>query len=726
MADRKEEALSSKEKSSSYRHYTTTMKFSPRIVASSLLVLLLRSASSWSSTAAASTTTQVLRRDNNDKRGLVILPGEAPVLTCNNPVMLSLSGTTVQATLTGIIATATDNTGVVSRDYTPKTVYTCASIGQSSLQVTATIADAANNKATCTVAVSVRDTGRPVANCKSAFTVQLNAAAGTATITANDINNGSTDNCDTSLTLSVSPAAFTCADVTTESPRLVTLTATDDAGNTATCTTPVTVQDMTPPTLTTCPVAPVSVLLSNAMVPAATLTVNPNVVTATDACGEVVTYSPATKSYGCVDVGTNPLVVTATDENGNVATCSAQVKVSENIAPIARCVADPIALTIGGTSPSITTAAVNNGSSDNCGVVELSLSKSTFTCADIGTNTVTLTVRDGSGNTGTCTVAVIVTDAQDPDVDCTDVTIPVGSAAGGAVTITVDQLLAENDEADDNCGVPPTVTLSRTNFGCANIPTPTVVTVTATDAAGNQNSCTSKVTMVDATGPTITACPDPTVTLGVATGTATLDASLYAATDNCVGSVVPSFPGGLLPSFTCADAGTTKDITVPFTDGINRSNCISTVTVVDATKPVLSCPTTGIFVVRNGDDDDTLTVPLTTVSATDNCNPVVKTTPDVLYNCANPTTARTQIVTATDASGNTATCTVSITIIGDVRVFAQAIVVCTFSSLHCLLGLLLSGCLLACFAGFVSCAALHLHRLGHGVAVGSLLPTTTN
>lgn len=61
-----------------------------------------------------------------------------------------------------------------------------------------------------------------------------------------------------------------------------------------------------------------------------------------------------------------------------------------------------------GASASITAASVNNGSSDNCGPVTLSVSKTTFACANIGANTVILTVTDASGNTSTCTAVVTV------------------------------------------------------------------------------------------------------------------------------------------------------------------------------------------------------------------------------------------------------------------------------------------------------------------------------
>ena len=57
----------------------------------------------------------------------------------------------------------------------------------------------------------------------------------------------------------------------------------------------------------------------------------------------------------------------------------------------------------------ITAADIDNNSTDNCSVASLSVSPDTFTCTEIGDNTVTLTVTDNSGNTATCTATVTVT-----------------------------------------------------------------------------------------------------------------------------------------------------------------------------------------------------------------------------------------------------------------------------------------------------------------------------
>lgn len=49
---------------------------------------------------------------------------------------------------------------------------------------------------------------------------------------------------------------------------------------------------------------------------------------------------------------------------------------------------------------------IDNGSSDNCGIVSYTTSPSELTTADVGFNTVTLTVADANGNASTCTCQV--------------------------------------------------------------------------------------------------------------------------------------------------------------------------------------------------------------------------------------------------------------------------------------------------------------------------------
>src|SRR6185295_13956790 len=52
---------------------------------------------------------------------------------------------------------------------------------------------------------------------------------------------------------------------------------------------------------------------------------------------------------------------------------------------------------------------VDGGSSDNCGIVERTLDRNTFSCCDVGTHSVTLTVKDAAGLSASCVATVVVT-----------------------------------------------------------------------------------------------------------------------------------------------------------------------------------------------------------------------------------------------------------------------------------------------------------------------------
>jgi hypothetical protein len=105
----------------------------------------------------------------------------------------------------------------------------------------------------------------------------------------------------------------------------------------------------------------------------------------------------------------NTVILTVTDNNMNTSTCSANVVVQDLVAPIANCQAVSVWLDgLGGATA--TALSVNNGSTDACGIYSYELIDSTFTCANIGNNTVTLTVTDVNNNSATCVHTVTVID----------------------------------------------------------------------------------------------------------------------------------------------------------------------------------------------------------------------------------------------------------------------------------------------------------------------------
>ncbi|MCB9302128.1 MAG: hypothetical protein H6566_15880 [Lewinellaceae bacterium] len=72
----------------------------------------------------------------------------------------------------------------------------------------------------------------------------------------------------------------------------------------------------------------------------------------------------------------------------------------------------------GSGSATLTAGAVDNGSSDACGIQSAVLSQQSFSCGDVGANTVTLTVTDVNGNTSPVRTTVTVEDNIAPVVLC--------------------------------------------------------------------------------------------------------------------------------------------------------------------------------------------------------------------------------------------------------------------------------------------------------------------
>ncbi len=231
-------------------------------------------------------------------------------------------------------------------------------------------------------------------------------ANGNATVTVADVDNGSNDANGVS-SLSISHENVSCSGLA----LISTLTATDPAGNIGTTSYSVTITDNIKPVITLTIPSSIDIEVGN-------LYFQPfGGVTITDNCGG---FFPILGGVGTVNsniVGVYPITYDYTDAAGNAADQVTRfVNVVDTIDPTATAIAGPIEINLNGVT-SITPQDVNDNSSDNYTQAQnlvLSLDKSSFTCADLGVNTVTLTVTDESNNSATATVVVNVIDDVAP------------------------------------------------------------------------------------------------------------------------------------------------------------------------------------------------------------------------------------------------------------------------------------------------------------------------
>ncbi len=463
--------------------------------------------------------------------------------------------------------------------------------------------DAMGNMEECMQTFTVIDTEPPVMVCQD-ITVQIDNS-GSVTVNPADLDGGSTANCGSGIAFSLDNDTFTCGDV---GPNTVTLTGTDDCGNSATCTATITVES----TLTVdCSNIFDQTLSCRADLPPVDFDL-PIVV---DSCGDVI-LSALTIIPGNSACPNDTLFVTRTyflqDQAGNMEECMQTFTIINDTPPVMVCQDITVQIDNSG-SVTITPADVDGGSTSTCGeALTLSLDNDTFVCSDNGTNTVTLTGEDACGNTATCTATVTV--ESQLNVDCSNIFDETLACREDLPPVDFDLPVVI-----DSCGdvIHSALTIIPGNSGCPG----DEVTITRTyfqqDEAGNMNECMQTFTVVSTMDPTFTFVPaDVTVACGDDTSTAVLGTATGDQECNFSGGPIITFNDVSTPGACPQEMTITRTWTV--TDDCGRSvDQDQVIEVVDDVPPTMMCqPATleldanGLATLVPGDIDD---------GSTDNC-----------------------------------------------------------------------------------------------------------
>ncbi|MEJ8803469.1 glycine-rich protein [Pontibacter sp. H249] len=514
--------------------------------------------------------------------------------------------------------------------------------------------DAAGNKSQISFDVTVTDTQKPTVITQN-ITVELDEN-GTGTITAAQINNGSTDNCSIPANgYSLDKYTFSCADAGTNT---VTLTVTDANGNSDSKTAIVTVVDNLAPVAKA---KNITVQLDeNGTATIVAADVNDG---SSDNCS-IVSYTLNKYTFGCSDTGANTVTLTVKDAKGNEASTKATVTVEDKIVPTA--IAKDITVQLDATgAATITAAQIDNGSSDNCGIDTIVLDKTNFTCSDIGANKVMLTVKDVNGLTSTVEATVTVEDKVDPIVITQNITVELDE--NGTATITAAMV---NNGSTDNCSIPANgYSLDKYTFSCADAGTNTV-TLTVTDANGNSDSKTAIVTVKDVTVPTVVT-KNITVKLDAAGKAIIVAADVDGGSSDVCGSVVLTIDK---TTFGCSNVGdNTVKLTVTDRSG-NFATQEAVVTVVDEMAPIVA--TQNIIVNLDATGKATITAAQIDNGSTDNCGIASRTLDVTEFTCEN-VGDNTVTLTVTDVNGNEAKLPATVTIVDEIapNAFAKRITV---------------------------------------------------
>jgi len=594
----------------------------------------------WTATDACgnvSTAAQTINVQDNTAPVIAALPATS---TINCPA------TPVFATATALDACGSAFTLTFNDVTTPGL---CA--GSYSVTRTWTATDACGNVSTAAQTINIQDNTAPViAALPPTSTINCPATPVFATATASDA-------CGSAFTL-------TFNDVTT--PGLCagsysltrTWTATDACGNVSTAAQTINIQDNTAPVIAALPAT------STINCPATPVFAT---ATASDACGSAftLTFNDVTTPGLCAGSYSVTRTWTATDACGNVSTAAQTINVQDNTAPVIATL--PATSTINcPATPDFATATA----SDACG--------STFTltfndvttpdlCAGSYSVTRTWTATDACGNVSTAAQTINVQDNTAPVIAALPATSTINCPATPVFATAT---------ASDACGSAFTLTFNdvTTPGLCAGSYSMTR-TWTATDACGNVSTATQTINVQDNTAPVIAALP--------ATSTINCPATPVFATatasDACGSAFTLTFNDVTTPGLCAGSYSVTRTWTATDACG-NVSTAAQTINVQDNTAPVLTCAAN--ITVNNDPGICGATVTVPQPSAIETCSSVTFT--NSINGTSNasglyPVGTTTINWLASDACGNTSTCSMSVTVIDS----ESPVIVCPSDILIC-------------------------------------------
>ncbi|WP_206604248.1 HYR domain-containing protein [Aquimarina sediminis] len=538
-----------------------------------------------------------------------------PSITCPSDQEL-VCNTSVIPDYTGL-ATATDLVD-------PSPVVTQSPVSGSAfvdgMIITMTATDASGNADTCRFVVNQSaDTEDPVVTCPS----DQNLSSGSTLPDYTGLVSVA-DNCDSALSIVQIPAVgspFT-------SGMTVEFTATDVSGNIGRCSIIITTSpDTTPPSIT-CP-SDQELVCNTSVIPDYT-----GLVTATDLVdpSPVVTQNPVS---GSVFVDGMIITMTATDASGNADTCQFVVNQSADTEdPVVTCPSDQN-LPFGSTLPDYTgLVSVLDNCDTTLSIVQTPAVGSPFTSG----MTVEFTATDVSGNVGKCSIII----TESPDTIPPSIICPSDQELVCNTSVIPDYtgLVTATDLVD------PSPVVTQNPVSGSVFVDGMIITMTATDASGNADTCQFIVNQsADTEDPVVTCPSDQNLPFGSTLPDYT---GLVSVLDNCdttlsivqTPAVGSPFTSGMTVEFTATDVS----------GNVGKCSIIITESP-DTIPPSITCPSDQEL------SCDVTELPdytqLVTVVDNQDSNPVITQTPAA----GSPIRDGMLItISATDSSANNSNC----------------------------------------------------------------------
>ncbi len=492
--------------------------------------------------------------------------------------------------------TATDNCSDAANitfsyiDNTDDLTLCGANTGQ--IQRTWTATDECGNMATCIQIITVQDNIPPTLDCSSLGSPTVECDEDLNPDNNPDLNYPTvSDNCSdaSNITITYNDDRSGLNECGGNKGTIIrTFIATDECGNTATCTQTIFVDDTTPPTID-CPET-LTVSCNGSTDPSVT-----GMPTALDNCtaNPTLTHvdSGAPSGTGCEGItGSITRTWTATDECGNTTTCVQIINIIDDQPPVINCPVNSVTLECDEDRDPANNPGLNiPTATDDCTpTTEIDLTYEdnidglTECNGNQGFIIRTWTATDLCGNTATCTQRINIQDTTAPTlegvpdditVSCEAIPEPVDLSS----LITSDncdnevEILFEEERRDGTC--PYSYTIIRTWI--------------AIDDCDNRTPGVQIIVVTDDVPPVINNAP--TGTISVDCNAIPDEPANVTATDNCSENILVVLDESRTDSEICIGTYTLTRTWTATDDCGNSSQVVQIINVTDNTPPVATC-----------------------------------------------------------------------------------------------------------------------------------------
>ncbi len=433
------------------------------------------------------------------------------------------------------------------------------------------VVDASGNTGTCSFELTVVDDTPPVVTCLADQVRSVNNACAyqvedfTALVSVSE-------NCGT-ITSTQTPIAGTTLSLGTHT---ITITSTDEALNSASCSFDLTINDITAPSMF-CLTNQVREVTDGCDYSVEDFTSS---IIVTDNCG-LGSLSQIPSQGTSLSIGNHTIEIHAEDAVGNESICTFNLLVQDSTNPIVVCPGDQIRSASASCIYLLEDFTSLASVTESCGVDSNTQLPAPGALLSPGVYTVEITVVDDSGNTGTCSFELTVVDDTPQVVTCpADQTRSVNASCNYTVENFIPLVTGT-----DNCG---NVVYAQSPSVGTDLPIGVhTISIVAFDELLNSSSCTFDLTVLDSTIPSLTCVSNQTRSAGSGCVYLLEDFTTIAtSSDNCsMVDVVQSPDVG-----TALSLGVnTIEITSTDVSG-NQASCTFDLTVVDTTIPSLTCP----------------------------------------------------------------------------------------------------------------------------------------